>query len=132
MRYLIDTDIASYYLRGKFNLSDVFDNKGVDQIRLSVVSLSELEVLAFRNPQSKINLSSIALFAQKLGILNLDIRTWRMFSEMKASLLSVGKVRGDFDILIATIARRHGLIMVTNNVAHYDGLSVPVENWVSP
>lgn len=50
---------------------------------------------------------------------------------MKASLLSVGKVRGDFDILIATIARRHGLIMITNNVAHYEGLSVTVENWVN-
>lgn len=81
MRYLIDTDIASYYLRGKFNLSDIFDKKGVDQIRLSVVSMAELEVLAFRNPQSKINLSSIATFSQKLGVLNLDIRAWRMFSE---------------------------------------------------
>lgn len=129
MRYLIDTDIASYYLRGKHNLSEIFDQKGVDQIRLSVVSLAELEVLAFRNPRSKINLSSIAFFSQKLGVLDLDIRIWRLFSEMKAALLSSGSVRGDFDILIAAVAKRHGLVLITNNVSHYEGL-VTVENWV--
>jgi len=27
MKYLIDTDISSYYLRGRYNLFDVFEKK---------------------------------------------------------------------------------------------------------
>lgn len=130
MRYLIDTDIASYYLRGKYNLSETFDNKGIGNIRLSIVTVAELEVLAFKNPQSKINLSSIAYLSQNIGVIPLDGGTWRLFSEIKAAALSSGKVTGDFDILIAATAKRHGLAVVTNNISHYYSLPIPVENWV--
>jgi len=131
MRYLIDTDIASYYLRGKYNLSETFDNKGIGNIRLSIVTVAEMEVLAFKNPQSKINLSSIAYLSQNIGVIQLDGGTWRLFSEMKATALSSGKVTGDFDILIASTAKRHGLTVVTNNMSHYECLPIPVENWVN-
>jgi hypothetical protein len=36
MKYLIDTDIASYYLRGQHNLFDIFQEKVPSLIRLSV------------------------------------------------------------------------------------------------
>lgn len=128
MRYLIDTDISSYYLRGKFNLSDVFEGKGFQNIRLSIVTVAELEVLAHRNPESKINLSSIHFFSEKIGVLDVDRETWRVFSLMKAESMKRGLVKGDFDILIASVCKRYGMIIVTNNTAHYEGL-VDVENW---
>ncbi|MEK6775566.1 MAG: PIN domain-containing protein [bacterium] len=130
MKYLIDTDIASYYLRGKNNLLEVFYKKGVDNIRLSIVTVAELEVLAYKNPHSKINISSITFLSESLGIIEIDRNTWRLFSEMKATALFSGRVIGDFDILMAAIAKCHELILVTNNVSHYEGL-ITVENWVS-
>jgi tRNA(fMet)-specific endonuclease VapC len=129
MKYLIDTDISSYFLRGKYNLLNIFIQKGLSDIRISAVSVAELEVLAHKNPASKINFSSIAILSQKLGILNVDNETWKLFSKLKADTLKSGAQRGDFDLLIASIALQHLLILVTNNVSHYKDL-VAVENWI--
>ncbi|MBU1209018.1 MAG: hypothetical protein KKH04_19195 [Proteobacteria bacterium] len=55
MKYLIDTDIASYYLRGKHNLVEIFKNKGPSDLRLSIITVAQMQVLAYKNPHSKIN-----------------------------------------------------------------------------
>ncbi|MCK5506342.1 MAG: type II toxin-antitoxin system VapC family toxin [Thermodesulfovibrionia bacterium] len=130
MKYLIDTDISSYFLRGKFNLFNVFEEKGLQNISLSRISIAELEVLAHRTPQSKINLSTIVSFSENLGVTEVDNETWKLFSILKADLLNKGSKRGDFDILNASIARQHNMIVVTNNVSHYEDI-VSVENWAS-
>lgn len=129
MKYLIDTDILSYYLRGKYNLVDVFGNKGFQNIRTSRVTIAELEVLAYKNPKSKVNLSSIQLLSQVVRILEVDRETWRIFSMTKAEISSKGVTRGDIDILIASTAKQYKMILVTNNTKHYDGLVV-AENWL--
>jgi predicted nucleic acid-binding protein len=129
MKYLIDTDIASYFLRGRHNLDETFRKKGLENLATSVVTLGELKVLAYKNPQSSINLSSISYFSKSIVILDLDPETWDIFAKVKAVLLQQGKKRGDFDILNASLAKQHGLVIVTNNVNHYSDLG-QVENWV--
>jgi len=129
MKYLLDTDIASYYLRGKYNLFDKFEKKGFENIRVSRITVAELKVLAYRNPQSKINFSNIDSFCQNLGILEVDKESWEIFSMLKADTLKEGRKKGDFDILIASVAKRYKMILVTNNISHFKDL-VEVENWI--
>ncbi len=50
---------------------------------------------------------------------------------MKADLLKAGRVVGDFDILLASIALTRDLIVVTNNEKHFRSTGVPLENWVT-
>ncbi len=128
MKYLIDTDIASYYLRGKYSLDRIFAEKGPSELVLSVVTVGELRVLAYKNPQSKLNLSTINTFALRIGVLNLDEDTWDIFSRTKAAILQQGEARGDFDLLQAAIAKRHALTVVTHNTKHYDGIA-DFEDW---
>jgi len=128
MKYLVDTDIASYFLRGKYDLNMVFQQKGIDNLALSIVTLAELRVLVYRNPQSVINLPSIGSLSQTVNTLEIDETTWEIYSETKADVLTRGKTRGDLDILNASLAKQHNLIIVTNNTSHYEDL-VPVENW---
>jgi tRNA(fMet)-specific endonuclease VapC len=129
MIYLLDTDISSYYLRGRYNLNVIFEQKGVDNLRLSIVTVAEMKVLAHKNPQSAINIHSINTFSQSLGILHVDQNTWEIYSMMKAEIQRRGRIRGDLDILNASIAKQHNLIMVTNNVSHYQDV-IQVENWI--
>jgi tRNA(fMet)-specific endonuclease VapC len=128
MKYLQDTDIASYYLRGKYNLINVF-NRELKNIKVSIITVSELKVLAFKNPKSNINLVNIQNLEKKLGILNLNQETWDIFAKTKAQLLKNGKPKGDFDILQASIAKQNELVLVTNNISHYIDL-VEIENWI--
>ena len=128
MKYLIDTDIASYYLRGKYNLVEVFKNKGPLNLRLSVVTVAQMQVLAYKNPHSKINLSNIGNLARWLGLLDIDRNTWEIFSKTKAELEKRGKPRGDLDILQASIAKQHSLIVITHNINHYEDI-IGCEDW---
>lgn len=128
MKYLIDTDIASYYLRGKYNLVEIFRIKGPSNIRLSVVSVAQMQVLAYKNPHSKINLTTISNFANLLGVLDSDRNTWEIFARAKAEIEKSGKPKGDLDILQASIAKQHGLIVVTHNTEHYEDV-IEYEDW---
>ncbi|MFQ5431002.1 MAG: PIN domain-containing protein [Nitrospinota bacterium] len=128
MKYLLDTDISSYYLRGRYNLLDVFLRKGIGNIRLSRPTVAQLEVLAYKNPSSVINLSAIQSLCEKFNVLEVDIGTWQNFSKLKAETELEGTIIGDIDILITSIATQYDLIVVTNNEKHFEGL-VEVENW---
>ncbi len=128
MKYLIDTDIASYYLRGKYNLVEIFKNKGPSDLKLSIITVAQLQVLAFKNPQSKINLLSIDNLSRLLGIIDIDRNTWKIFSMTKAEVEKSGKPKGDLDILQASIAKQHRLIVVTHNTEHYEGVA-EFEDW---
>lgn len=131
MKYLLDTDISSYFLRGKNNLVNIFEEKGYQNIILSRITVAELEVLANYNPLSKINFASISHFASSIGVLDIDPTTWQIFSKIKAETLQTGNRKGDMDILIASLAKQHGLIVVTNNTAHFEGIA-DIENWIVP
>lgn len=130
MKYLLDTDISSYYLRGKNDLITIFEKKSIENIRISRITVAELQVLAYRNPVSKINLTTINIFSERVGVLEVDIETWKLFSKLKAETLNRGMTKGDIDILIAALATQHSMIVVTNNTSHFEGL-VTVENWIT-
>ncbi len=99
MKYLIDTDISSYFLRGKYNLDRVFEQKGFQNLRISIVTVAELKVLVYRSAHSLINEYTINEFAQRVGILEVDQNTWEMYSMLKSETLNLGKKRGDLDEL---------------------------------
>ncbi|MDQ7780104.1 MAG: type II toxin-antitoxin system VapC family toxin [Planctomycetota bacterium] len=128
MKYLIDSDIASYYLRGKHNLAATFERKGLSNLRVSVITLAELQVLAHKNPHSKINLSAIDELGRLLGVLEVDRQTWRAFSIAKAEAERQGRPSGDLDMLQAVVARQHGMILVYHNTKHYEGIA-DCEDW---
>jgi len=130
MKYLIDTDIASYYLRGKYSLDIIFERKQPSSLRLSIITVAEMEVLAYKNPHSKINCSTISNFAKWIGVLGLDQDTWQIFSLTKAETQKMGNSRGDFDLLQASIAKQYQMVLVTHNIGHYEGL-VDLEDWIS-
>ena len=49
----------------------------------------------------------------------------------KAHLKSIGRLQGDFDLLIGSTAAAHGLTLVTRNTRHFADLTnLPLENWI--
>lgn len=130
MKYLLDTDIASHYLRGKHNLRDIFQSKGPENIRLSRITIAEMEVLAYKSSHSKINFATIRELARWMGVIEVEHETWQIFSQTKAELLSQGKPKGDLDILQAAVAKQHGLMVITHNAGHFQDL-VEFEDWIT-
>lgn len=54
----------------------------------------------------------------------------RLYGENKAQLEGVGRMIGDFDLLIGSCAIYHDLIMVTSNLKHFDHIpDIKLEDW---
>lgn len=130
MKYLLDTDIASFYLRGEFNLVEPFRKAGFDNLRLSVVTVSEMRVVPYMNPNDQLNFQTIDKLSRLLGVLHPDERTWDLFSEIKARALRMRKKPGDFDVLQSALAKQNGMVVVTHNCADYEGIT-DFEDWVT-
>jgi predicted nucleic acid-binding protein len=54
-----------------------------------------------------------------------------MFGQLKADLEGAGTIIDDADLYIASCAKVHGLILVTNNMKHFKRIKgLKLENWV--
>ncbi len=61
-------------------------------------------------------------------ILPVDIETSRIWGEVAAATQKAGRPIGAIDALIAATARRHGLVVVTRNIADFEPTGVSLLN----
>jgi len=60
-----------------------------------------------------------------------DRKSIEHFAKIKATLKAQGNLIDDFDMLIAAIALRNDMILVTNNERHFERISnLSIENWL--
>lgn len=128
---MIDTNIVIFYLKGKFNLEQKFDNLSEDDCFISEVTLAELKFgveKSERPEKNRIVLDNFLTGVQILPIFNsLDL-----FAKEKARLQREGTPLDDFDILIAVTAITHNLKMVTNNTKHFQKIKeIVLEDWTN-
>lgn len=73
------------------------------------------------NPSDEAARIDAALSA--LRILDFDDAAARVYGRIEASLRGAGRPVGDFDALIASVALRHGQMLVTRNPRHFLGIA---------
>lgn len=69
--YLLDTDICSYFLRGRYGLDAKFERAGIARLHVSRITIAELLVLAHKNPEGRINQEKIEELARTLVFVEL-------------------------------------------------------------
>ena len=129
MKYLLDTNICIYFLKGKFGLIEIFDKVGFENLFISEITIAELKYGAAKSerPQkNKIVVDEMANKFKQIPIFSsLDI-----FAEEKARLKKDGNIVDDFDLLIGASAIANQMILVTNNEKHFRRLkNIIIENW---
>lgn len=132
MTYLWDTDTCIYYLNGNQKIRQTVKNVGIKTIVTTIVTIAELKFGAFHSTKVEANLERIATLRQKIRVLSdFTDSIATIFAENKAGLKKQGITIGDFDLLIASFALHHDLIVVTNNTAHFQQVpNLRVENWL--
>ncbi len=99
-------------------------------IALSSITVSELMFGAENGLHRKTNLEALATFLLDFQVLPFDFAAAREAGAVRASLEKLGRRIGVMDTLIAAHAKVLGLIVVTNNVAHFGKVKgLKVENW---
>jgi len=131
MKYVWDTDICIYWLKGYEQIKEKVKEVGEDSINITIITLAELKFGAYNSQKVKENLKVIEKFLGKMKVLNLDENSIDKYGEIKTKLRRSGELIEDFDILIASIVIVNNAILVTNNVDHFKRIEeLRIENWL--
>jgi len=122
-KYLLDTDISVFYLRGKYNINQKLKEIiGYDNCFISEITLAELKYGAELSEKVDENLNFVNEFANKIGILPI-FNSLDLYAKEKARLRKTGNIIDDFDLLIGCSAIKNNMILVTNNENHFERIN---------
>lgn len=135
-RAVLDTDILSEILKGKnATVAARARSYRAEHGRYTFTVVSVLEIVrGLRRARAADRLEA---FVSSLGgyeVLGFDVEAAQLAGEIDASLAGVGRPIGTADVIVAAIALRHGLPLVTGNESHYGyirdaGHRLIIENW---
>jgi tRNA(fMet)-specific endonuclease VapC len=130
VKYLLDTDTLIYWLKGNRNIEKKALQISLEHIGYSIISKAELFYGAYNSKSVQRNLDNLNKIDQVLTLVYLEETAAECFGKLKAELKQQGNIIMDADLLIASIAIANDLVLVTNNMRHFQRIaSLKVENW---
>ncbi|MEO8147917.1 MAG: type II toxin-antitoxin system VapC family toxin [Bacteroidia bacterium] len=130
-KYLIDTNICIYFLKGQFNLHKKIEDIGLENCFVSEITIAELKYGVENSTQIAKNRETLDKFQNKFTILPI-FTALDVYAKEKARLKKIGRLSDDFDLLIGATAISNNLILATRNVSDFDRLEgIIIENWTS-
>lgn len=129
MKFLIDTNICIFYLKGKFELQNKLHKVGIENCYISEITVAELKYGAehSENPtKTRILANELIAKFNVVPIFNcLDI-----FAKEKSRLRKLGTTIDDFDLLIGATAITEKMMLVTNNTKHFERIkNIKIQDW---
>lgn len=131
MKYLLDTNIIIFLLRGRTDVAMAIDNAGLGNCAISELTKAELltgyekALIKGLKPDAK-----LFDFLDSITVIPISSAIGTYAREL-ARLQLEGCTIDDFDLLIASTAVSSGLVLVTDNVSHMSRVrGVVCENWV--
>lgn len=130
MKYLLDTDILIYFLKGHPIVFEAFNRADQEDLATSIINQGELLYGAFNSEMQTKNLKKVERLMAELSVLPYDEESAYLFAKHKADCRRSGCLLMDADLMIAAVALRHQLILVTNNQKHFARIKdLKLENW---
>ena len=132
MSYLLDTNICSYVLQHRFGISKKMQPIAPAMLNVCAITVAEARVGALKSREPARLLAAWDYFLQPFSdrILPFDRDAAEHYGDIRANLERRGKMIGDRDCMISSIARCHGLVMVTTNSREFARVpDLAVEDW---
>jgi tRNA(fMet)-specific endonuclease VapC len=131
VKYLLDTNICVYWLKGNERVEQKILSVGMDNVALSFINISELYYGAYKSQRVEANLNLISQLTDQLNVVESNEAISEVFGQLKATLESAGTIIDDADLFIAACAKVYGLTLVTNNTKHFKRIKgLKLENWI--
>jgi len=130
-QYLLDTNICIYYIKGLYDLKSRFEDVGPENCFISEITLVELKFGVAKSQAKKKNQQALENFLSGVQILPI-YPALEIYASKKARLQKSGKVIDDFDLLIGATAVSFDIVMITNNMNHFDRIKdIKLADWTS-
>jgi tRNA(fMet)-specific endonuclease VapC len=129
VRYLLDTDTVSFFLRGNQQLRKRLSNT-FGQWGISAITHAELTTLMFATKNQTLE-DILAEFLKDVETVPFARADALEAGRLQALLKGVGSPIGAADTFIAGHALSLGVTLVTNNVKHFSKVpGLEIANWV--
>ena len=132
MKYLLDTNACVTHLRsgGRSKLSQRLASSTAGDVVLCTVVSAELLYGARRSADAAKNLAEVRKFLAGFVAVPFDDASAEVAAEVRSLLATAGLPIGPYDLLIASVARAHGLALVTHNTVEFRRVpGLLVEDW---
>jgi tRNA(fMet)-specific endonuclease VapC len=132
MLHMLDTDTASYLIKGKSpSIKAGLAALVPSTICISVMTRAELQYGLKRLPADHRLHLAVRQFLKLVRILPWDTDAADWYAEIRHQLVSTGQPIGEIDMMIAAHALSVGAVLITNNSRHYERIEAPLilENW---
>ena len=132
MMYLLDTNICIYIINEHpKKVIERMKTLKPDQIKLSAISLGELEYGVSKSKYRGKNRDALVNFVSAFDIIPFEDEAAEVFGLIRVDLEKRGQIIGAYDMQIAAQAISKKLILVTNNESEFSRVNgLKLENWV--
>ena len=128
--YLLDTNICIALLKENPQAVTKF-NRFFSQCYLSIIVVSELYKGVYCSRQVAKNLETLEQFIKLLPVEQFYLDAAMEFGKIQSELRNIGKPTGEFDALIASVARSREDILITNNIKDFENIAnLKLDNWL--
>ncbi len=118
--YLLDSNVCINLLNGKNrSVENSFRSHSPSEIAICSIVKAELFFGARNSQRIDANLQRLQLFFSPLQSLPFDDRCADEYGLIRTDLTAQGNLIGPNDMLIASIARAHNVILVTHNTREF-------------
>ncbi len=131
IHYVLDTDTCVSYLRGRNEVRAKLDEIGFHHCGISIITLAELKFGVENSNRRETRWDEVEKFCRPLAVFSL-LDVLDVYAKEKTRLRRLGQPIPDFDLLIGATAIRYGLVLVTDNVRHFERMQgLTVESWMA-
>lgn len=130
VRYLLDTNTASYILKGKIpRVRERLLRLAMGQIAISAVTEAELRYGVVRRPEAVQLKIAVDEFLLRVESLPWDSEAAQHYAYLRAALEREGEPMGNLDMMIASHALAAECTLVTNDRAFRRVKHLRTEDW---
>jgi tRNA(fMet)-specific endonuclease VapC len=130
VRYLLDTNTASYVIKGNFpRVRARLLKVPMAEVGISVVTEAELRFGVARRPEATSLKSVVEEFLLRVESLAWNSEAAQHYAHIRAALEKEGEPMGNLDLMIAAQAVASGVVLVTHDHVFRRVKRLKVEDW---
>jgi tRNA(fMet)-specific endonuclease VapC len=130
VRYLLDTNTASYVIKGTFpRVRERLLKVPMAEVGISVITEAELRFGVARKPAAARLKTAVKEFLLRVETLPWNSEAAQLYGEIRAALERVGQPMGNLDMMIAAHALAAQVVLVTHDHVFRRVRQLKIEDW---
>lgn len=130
VRYLLDTNIASYVIKGNIpRVRDRLVKVPMSEVGISVITEAELRFGIAKKPEAARLSVAVEEFLLRVEILPWDSEAAKSYARLRANMERIGEPMGNLDMMIAAHALAAQAVLVTHDRVFRRVMELRIEDW---